>query len=302
MIPASSRHPPSDAAVKRLVKSCPKLASLGSVHAALAELLRNQNSRGEQYADIIARDASLTERLLRMVNSVYFGLGSQVGKIQEAVLYLGLRQVRSLALSTPILEDLAQLGSGQVFIPWRDFWLQSLACAFATRDILSQTEFGVDDDTDYIAGLLHNVGRVVIAKVFPVEFSQLISATYASEEEMLATERQLLGWDHAAIGAYYLERHHISAAIVDAVRYHHNPAASELRPHLAASAGLAEVLVRQAGLSGGLEKRPLPTPAELAQHPATALLWGTDPSHQALQLRILGDSVRQLPQLVEALL
>jgi len=292
----------SEVELRQRIEACPKLASLRSIHGALADLLRNHHSQAGQFAEIIARDPSLTSRLLRMVNSVYFGLGTQVGTIEDAVLYLGLRQIRSLAMATPVLEDMSAMGADGPQVSWRDFWLHTLACAFATRDILNQSDVSIDDDTDYITGLLQNVGKVVIAKVFPAEFAQLTQSVYENEAQVLATERALLGWDHAAIGAYYLESHKIPAEIVEAVRFHHNPLQAPARKHLAAATHLADGYARLAGLTGGVELRPAPTEDELIADPSAALLWGDDPAARSAQMRPLTESMRRLPELVNALL
>ena len=292
----------SEVVLRQRIEACPKLASLRSIHGALADLLRNHHSQAGQFAEIIARDPSLTARLLRMVNSVYFGLGTQVGTIEDAVLYLGLRQIRSLALATPVLEDMSAMGADGPQVSWRDFWLHTLACAFATRDLLNQSDVTIDDDTDYITGLLQNVGKVVIAKVFPAEFAQLTQSVYENEAQVLAAERALLGWDHAAIGAYYLENHKIPAEIVEAVRFHHDPLQAPARKHLAAATHLADGYARLAGLTGGVEVRPAPTEDELIADPSAALLWGDDLAERTRQMRPLTDSMRRLPQLVNALL
>ena len=292
----------SELELRQRIEACPKLASLRSIHGALADLLRNHHSQAGQFAEIIARDPSLTSRLLRMVNSVYFGLGTQVGTIEDAVLYLGLRQIRSLALATPVLEDMSAMGADGPQVSWRDFWLHTLACAFATRDLLNYSDVTIDDDTDYITGLLQNVGKVVIAKVFPAEFAQLTQSVYENEAQVLAAERALLGWDHAAIGAYYLENHKIPAEIVEVVRFHHDPLQAPARKHLAAATHLADGYARLAGLSGGVELRPAPTEDELIATPSAALLWGDDLAARTAQMRPLADSMRRLPALVNALL
>jgi len=292
----------SEIELRQRIEACPKLASLRSIHGALADLLRNHHSQAGQFAEIIARDPSLTARLLRMVNSVYFGLGTQVGTIEDAVLYLGLRQIRSLALATPVLEDMSAMGADGPQVSWRDFWLHTLACAFATRDLLNHSDVTIDDDTDYITGLLQNVGKVVIAKVFPAEFAQLTQRSYENEAQVLAAERALLGWDHAAIGAYYLENHKIPAEIVEAVRFHHDPLQAPARKHLAAATHLADGYARLAGLTGGVELRPAPTEDELIAEPSAALLWGDDLAARTAQMRPLSDSMRRLPELVNALL
>jgi len=292
----------SEVELRKRVEACPKLASLRSIHGALADLLRNHHSQASQFAEIIARDPSLTARLLRMVNSVYFGLGTQVGTIEDAVLYLGLRQIRSLAMATPVLEDMSAMGADGPQVSWREFWLHTLACAFATRDILNQSDVTIDDDTDYITGLLQNVGKVVIAKVFPAEFAHLTQMPFENEAQVLAAERALLGWDHAAIGAYYLESHKIPAEIVEAVRFHHNPFQAPARKHLAAATHLADSYARLAGLTGGVEARPAPSEDELIADPSAALLWGEDLAERTRQMRPLTESMRRLPELVNALL
>lgn len=278
------------------------MASLRSIHSALAILLRNYHTQAGKFAEVIARDPSLTARLMRMVNSVYFGLGTRVGTIQDAVLYIGLRQVRSLAFATPILEDMRGMRTAGPLISWRTFSLHTLACAIATREILNYSEMGIDDDTDYIAGLLQNVGKVVIAKSFPDEFAQITENVYENEAQVLAHERALLGWDHAEIGAYYLENHKIPAEIVEAVRYHHDPLKAPVRKHLAAATHLADSYARLAGLQGGVESRPAPTEQELIADPASALLWGEDMDVRIEQMRVLTEEMRRLPELVNALL
>lgn len=291
-----------EAELRQRIEGCPRLASLRSIHGALGSLLRDQHSQAAQFAEIIARDPSLTARLLRMVNSVYFGLDSQVGTIEDAVLYLGLRQVRSLALATPVLEDMSILGGGSARIPWRDFWLHTLACAFTTRDILSQAEFPVEDDTDYIIGLLQNVGKVVMAKVLPAEFNQLQLTEFDSEAHVIDAERDMLGWDHAAIGAYYLEIHKIPSAIVEAVRFHHSPSHAPDPRQLAAAANLADGYARLAGLGSGVERRPPPGEADLIDSPAAALIWGQDRATRTAQMHPLLGGMKRLPEMVNALL
>src|ERR1700739_359743 len=88
---------------------CPSLPSLSSINQALQGLLLTEQRYTAQIAEIIRRDPSLTSRLLRLVNSVYFGLTTPVNSIEEAVFYLGVRQIRQLAMVTPVIEDFQRL-------------------------------------------------------------------------------------------------------------------------------------------------------------------------------------------------
>jgi HD-like signal output (HDOD) protein len=172
MPPVSTSLPPfacatpfSEDEIKRRIAACPKLASLQSINRELQALVRSDKSVISQIAEVIRRDPSLSARVLRMVNSVYFGLSTHVNNIEEAVFFLGLRQVRELAMATPVLEELEQLQTAGM-LPWKELWTHSIATAMMTREILGFTALHIDDDTDYLVGLLHNVGKIVMAYAF----------------------------------------------------------------------------------------------------------------------------------------
>ncbi len=246
--------PFSDGEIRQRIEHCPKLASLESVNRKLAGLVNSEQGYTSQIADIIRRDPSLTARLLRMVNSVYFGLSAKVNNIEEAVLYMGLRQIRELSMATPVIEEMERFAPMAPRLPWRDLWQHSIGTAIVTRELLSFTDLLVDDDTDYIVGLLHNVGKLVLASTWPAEFEQVAARGYATTEEVCEAERELIGWDHAAVGGYYLARHQVAAEIAEAVRHHVDPTRAGEHQRFAAAVQVADRAVRAAGFPGGFEK------------------------------------------------
>src|ERR1700690_2222860 len=150
-VPAASAAPFAETEIARRINACPKLASLSSINRALGELLQSERSLNSQIAEVIRRDPSLTARLLRMVNSVFFDLTTKVNNIEEAVFYLGLRQIRELSRATPVIEDLEKLHASALPLPWRELWKHSIGSAIMTREILATTTtLLIDDDTDYI--------------------------------------------------------------------------------------------------------------------------------------------------------
>ena len=256
MTTSSLVNPYVDDEVRRRIENCPKLASLQSINSKLAGLVNSEQSYNSQIAEIIRRDPSLTARLLRMVNSVYFGLSAKVNNIEEAVLYLGLRQIRELSMATPVIEDLERISPSSLKMPWRELWLHSIGTAIMTREILATTDLLIDDDTDYIMGLLHNVGKVVQATAWPQEFAEVVNGDYADVDAVCVAERTAFGWDHAAIGGYYLEKHQLAPEIVEAVRHHARPGeAGEYRMY-AAAVQVADLVVRATGLRSGFERIP----------------------------------------------
>lgn len=300
LYPSDCASPYNQSEIRRRIDACPKLASLQSINRALAGLVNSEQSFNSQIAEIIRRDPSLTARLLRMVNSVYFGLSAKVNNIEEAVLYLGLRQIRELSMATPVIEELERI-SGSSRLPWREMWKHSIGTAIMTREILATTTLLIDDDTDYIVGLLHNVGKVIMATQFPDEFSRIVAGKYTSPAEVCAAERALIGWDHAQIGSHYLERHQLSEEIVEAVRYHVTPDQAERHPFYAAAVQVADLLVRYSGVPGGLEDVPPLPPEAWNQTVGWKILFGEGERENRHAHSALTNSLGRLPALLSDL-
>ncbi|HLP78499.1 MAG TPA: HDOD domain-containing protein [Candidatus Paceibacterota bacterium] len=234
------------------LETCPSLPSLSSINNALQGLLFAEQRFSQQISEIIRRDPSLTSRLLRLVNSVYYGLTTPVNSIEEAVFYLGIRQIRQLTTVTPIIEDFQKL-SGKCAFPWREFWQHCIGTAILTREIYSSVE-AAPDESDYVAGLVHDVGKIVMAYSFPEHFAEIHRQAEPGTVELIDLENQILGIDHAELGALYLERHHLPELMVNAARYHHSPEkAGEFAP-IVASVQIADLLMRNAkiGHSGNV--------------------------------------------------
>jgi len=293
----------STAEIQRRIEACPKLASLQSINRALSELLHSEQSLNSQIAEIIRRDSSLSARLLRIVNSVYFGLSARINNIEEAVFFLGLRQIRELSLATPVLEELQQLQSNTISsLPWRELWSHSLGTAILTREILAATALHVDDDTDYLVGLLHNVGKVVMAYAFPDELNALMSLPARSPAEVCAQERELIGWDHGRIGAHFLAQHHLSEEIVTAVHYHNEPGQAPNHQLFAAAVQVADHLVRRHGITGGFEHIEPVAADSWLELEGWRILYGTDPAESDLARAAIANSLQRLPAVMQKLL
>jgi len=299
----STFTPKTEAEIRRRIDACPKLASLQVNNRALSDLVKSEQSLTSQIAEIIRHDPSLSARLLRMVNSVYFGLSARVNNIEEAVFFLGLRQIRELSMATPIIEELERMQKDAATpLPWRELWAHSIGTAILTREILHATPLAIDDDTDYLVGLLHNVGKIVMAYAFPAELAEVIQTAHPGTAEVCAHERQLIGWDHAQIGAYYLERHQLSEEISIAVRYHVSPAEAPRHGIFAAAVQVADQLARHAGFNNGFEKvDPIKADSWL-ELDGWRMLYGTEGPEQALARAHIANTVQRLPSMLGGVL
>jgi HD-like signal output (HDOD) protein len=303
MLATAPTAPYSDDAISRRIGECPKLASLQSINRALGDLVRSDQSLNSQIAEVIRRDPSLSARLLRMVNSVYCGLSARVNNIEEAVFFLGLRQIRELSMATPVIEEIEQLQQTMTgSLPWKDLWNHSLGTAILTREILAATPLHIDDDTDYLVGLLHNVGKVVMAYAFPGELRQLMETPAATPEEFARNERELIGWDHARIGADYLRRHQLSEEIIHAVGYHNEPDRAPRHRLFAAAVQVADHLVRYKRISGGFEDVAPIAEDSWMELPGWKILYGADGAESMLARASIANSLQRLPSMLQGLL
>jgi HD-like signal output (HDOD) protein len=242
----------SDFLLIERINQCPKLASLKSINDTLIDLLDSEVSFVAQIAEVIRLDPSLTTRVLDLVNSIFFGSKDEkrITGVEEASIFLGLNRISELISATPVIEEIMELGKNSQSFPWTDFWRHSIGCAILTREILSLTDEKFEDEADYVAGLLHNLGKLILAITFPDLFSKIYQQTHQESKDLLITERNIVGWDHAKIGAYYLWNHHISDEVVEAVHWHHEPSRSETHSKLASAIQVADFITTKLGVTG----------------------------------------------------
>jgi HD-like signal output (HDOD) protein len=250
----SENHPKplSDFLLIERINQCPKLASLKSINETLSDLLESEDSFVSQIAEVIRLDPSLTARVLDLVNSIFFGSkdNPRISGVEEASIFLGLNRIKELLSATPVIEEITELGKNVSTFPWINFWKHSIGTAILTREVLSLAEKKYEDESDYVAGLLHNLGKLILAITFPDLFQKLCKESFRDSQHAIEIEKQIIGWDHAKIGAYYLWNHHISDEVVEAVHWHNNPGESKENNELASAIQVADLLTCQLGVTG----------------------------------------------------
>jgi putative nucleotidyltransferase with HDIG domain len=286
-------------AIEARLRNCPRLPSLSSISHALRELLDADQRFTSQISDVIRRDPSLTSRLLRLVNSVYYGITTPVKSIEEAVFYLGVRQIRQLAMVTPVIEDFQKL-AGNVPFPWRAFWQHCIATALLTSEVVIAAQAS-SEEADYVAGLVHDVGKIAMAAAFPQHFAEIRRRLQDGQNELLQTEQEVLGVDHSKLGGMYLRWHNLPEVMIETAEYHHSPGGAKKFPQVVAAVQVADLLVRQAkiGTSGNPQKISADVWVETAG-------WGIlfpdqSPTHILAARNSLRSYIERLPAIVEGL-
>lgn len=302
-IVVTSNHTPCQALERRQIEhrlgSCRCLPSLGAIENALKDLLGDEQHYTSQIAEIIRRDPSLTARILRLVNSVHFGISKRVKTIEEAVFFLGMRQIRQLAMVTPVIEDF-QIMAGHTRLEWRGFWRHCIGTALMTREVMDLVQSD-QTETDYVAGLIHDVGKIVLASAFPEHFAEIYIHRTEAEMELMDLEREVLGMNHAELGALYLQKQTLPEIFTEIVQFHHAPDKAPTHGRVAAAVQVADLLVQEAkiGYSGRL---PLIEDGLWQKTAGWRMLFGKKTDEEAaLSAASLKHNIERLPAMLETM-
>jgi putative nucleotidyltransferase with HDIG domain len=218
------------------------LPTIPTVLTKILHLVDSESSNGKELITIIEHDQALTGKMLRLANSAFFGQSRRVATIPRAVVLLGFSTVRNLALGVKVWDA---LGSGIARNRLEELWLHAVAVASATKAVAARLRAG-DPDEAFTAGLLHDVGRLVLAMRFREDYWAAVGG--AAESEPVATkEAESLGIDHAEVGGWILEAWALPPGIVEAVRLHH----AEPRAGMAALLATVDRLVAWTDLATG---------------------------------------------------
>lgn len=284
------------------VQRCPTIASLRKINENLMALTASSDGRVNEIADVISRDISLTSRLLRQVNSVFSGLSVKVTSLEEAIFYLGLRQVRQLAITTRVVDEIESFDNGRDPIDWQSFWRHSIGTGIITREILMMTNGRADDDLFYICGLLQDIGKLVMYNVFPDELLKVRDVEFESKEALMRYQQESFGWDYSLIGGLYLECNNMPQTLVAAVLFQGSPGQAGENINLAAGVQLAETICRYSGCHGPFEKLKPVEDRDWEDLESWSILFGNSNREKQVARAGIANCVAHFPTLLKGLL
>lgn len=211
---------------EELVRNIVQLISFPDVALRIHEMLSDEESGSAHIAAVIETDPALTAALLRIANSARYGAGGTIGTVARAVTVVGLQEVRYLAFG--ICANTAFKGVPNELMTVEDFWKHSLYCAAASQNLGRQSPIHTDDSL-FTAGLLHDIGHLVMFNQCP-DLSREALQLSLEENDGLSpylSERTILGFDHMAVGAELARQWRLPACLRKCIEFHHEPFASD---------------------------------------------------------------------------
>jgi HD-like signal output (HDOD) protein len=215
---------PPEVLVKRLFARISEVSSLPAVAMRIIEVANNESTGAVDLLEAVRFDAALSTRIMRTVNSSYYALQNKVADLKLAITLLGFKEIRNLAM-TAYVAQLFKRGRGHGRYTREGLWDHMIATGTVAR-VISDFSGQASPREAYLAGLLHDLGLILIDQYLNQPFCQVIDAL-EEDESVCDVEREILGFDHTELGAYVAERWSLPEHIAATVRYHHEPLAYE---------------------------------------------------------------------------
>jgi len=224
-----------------LLENLKELPTLPTVVAQLMMTLNEPTSSARDLERLISNDQAIAARLLKLANSAFYGLPGKVTSLGRAITLLGFNTVRSLVLTIGVVDKFSGKSAGQYF-DRGEFWEHSLSVAMASR-LLGAKDAKLSPEEAHIAGLLHDIGKVIMDFLMPDKFQQAMRQVTEDGLEHLEAETQFVGLAHDEVGSLASDKWRFPEFLLEVCRHHHHPEEATQYPDVVQLVALANTIV-----------------------------------------------------------
>ncbi len=237
----------------QIVRNVREMPSLPNILMQIMTLVEEPDSTVTDLEKVILKDQALTSKVLQLANSTHYGYSRRISTISEATVLLGFQTIKSIALASSVnkmlVKELPGYGLKKDML-----WEQSQSCAIIARFMAKKLKLrNINPEQAYIAGLLRDIGKVILNYYVTNEFYQIIDLAQSGKKTFLEAEKEVLGFDHGQIGAKIAEKWNFPVDLVEAIAYHHMPQESKNNPTLVSIVHVADTIVMTLGIGLGID-------------------------------------------------
>ena len=196
------------------------LPTLPDIFIKINEAIMNPRSSACEIAGVISKDANLTARLLKVANSAFYGFPAPIDSIQRAVTVVGAKQLTTLSYAINIIDAFKNIPSD--IVDMASFWRHSIACGICAR-ILAGYKNIQNTERLFVAGLLHDIGRLLLYQYAPADMGRLLVRARSDSSLLYKLEFETMNCDHTTVGAHLVKKWKLPAMLEDTVNFHHTP-------------------------------------------------------------------------------
>ena len=231
-----------------------ELPTLPVIVFKVNQMLQDSGTTSDQLSRVIETDQAMAAKILKLVNSSFYGFQSKISSINSAVIILGFNTVQHAVVSLSVMKSFV-LKKNLKILNIHDFWQHSLAVAVISKYLADHTDKTLSSDC-FTAGLLHDIGKLILAEYFPEHFEKIWLMTVESAISFVDAEKMESEVNHAEIGAYLAEKWLLPRPLVEAIRHHHSAFSDDHRA--SAIISIADFLVNtcQPSPEGRCEQPP----------------------------------------------
>jgi putative nucleotidyltransferase with HDIG domain len=209
--------------LKKIQATIARMPSLSTTVVKVLETCNEPQASANDLKRVISLDPVLTGRVLKLINSAYFALGKPITSLTRAIIMLGVNTVKNLALSFAIMKNMKGSGSFHAFTT-NEFWMHCLGVGVVAKSLAAAKGlFPTEQEEYFVAGLLHDLGKLPLNKQFSEEYFQVCQSASKQYEPFYLIEDQLLGIDHCKVGAMIAKKWRLGDSLVETLSNHHHP-------------------------------------------------------------------------------
>ena len=224
--------------VKKAIDFTGNLSTLPSIYHSAMALISDPKSTKNDLVGLLKTDQAIVTKILRIVNSALFGFSRKVIAIEDAIPLLGLNEIQNIVISVVVINTFGRQ-KGE-FFDLAEFWKHSLGCAIISKLIAQKNKAQMPEEF-FTAGLLHDIGKLVLNQLFPQEYLRVVELTNSKTISLRNAECKIFEHPHTYVGKYLLQRWRLPDFLSEAVAYHHSPSDSKLNPVLTSTVQVADM-------------------------------------------------------------
>ena len=228
--------------IKRQVKQIKNLPTLPGIVQKIAAMVENPNTSPADVGRVISQDQVLSAKVLRMANSAFFGMSRKISSITQALIVLGFDVIKGLVLTSSVFDMMKDSMVG--------LWEHSIGCATAAG-VIARHLGRTDAEEILVAGLLHDLGKVVLSLQMPEESARIMELAQEKQISFYEAEKEILDFTHGDIGLWLSQHWNLPDALAEPIRYHHEPERARNAVDQTAIVHLSNVIIRACGFGFG---------------------------------------------------
>ena len=244
--PESAEAGQTQTQLQKIIMSTRDLPAMPEVASKVLELSSDPNTSAQQLQQVISDDQAMTARILKIANSAMYSCSRKIKTLTEAIVMLGFNSIRSLVV-TSAARNLYNTRNSRSGLKERLLWEHSIGAGFTCR-ILAQKRSPALVEEAFLAGLMHDIGKLVLNLRTPERFDEIVQIVYNENQPFHETEQRSLGFSHAEVGALLINKWKLSPVLEDVIRNHHNPEALSPDNQLLLYLDLANNICRKMGI------------------------------------------------------